>query len=473
MFIVLLSLFLSVADVINVTTKSLTKPAVRDFSRVSQIPVEKIFVPHTLNEMETIVKNSKKPIAIAGGKFSQGGQAAYRNGIVIDMKNLNHILNFDPVNKEITVQAGITWARIQQFCDKHNLSVKVMQSYNDFSVGGSLGVNVHGRDIHYGPIIQTVKSFIIMLADGSLLKASRTENSDLFYGAIGGYGLLGIIVQATLSLTDNEPLERCVYQMPVDFYAEHFNDTVLQDSKTELHNANVYPPQFNSALSIIWRTSDKPLTVVDRLQHKKKIYPKEMFEEQLLRRFALAKKVRPFFEFQRMCAIDVVMRNYEMSTPVKILQPLFRFPTTTILQEYFVPCAHLNEFINQLRTIVKTYGVNLVNISIRYVPADTESLLSYAPVDSFSLVLYINIGNTRIGKKKAERWTRTLIDAALCEQGSFYLPYQPFATYEQMMAAYPKFNDLLRLKAQYDPHTRFRNMLYAIYVEKQPREYDN
>ena len=185
-----------------------TRLTITDISQTSVIPIDTLHKPTTLPALKNIVTSSTKPIAIAGGRYSQGGQIAYPDGIVIDMTGLNAIKHFDAAAKEITVETGITWRAIQEYINPNNLSVKVMQSYNDFTVGGSLSVNVHGRDIHHGPLIETIKSIKVLLADGTLVTASRTENADLFAGAIGGYGALGIIVEATISLTDNYAIER-------------------------------------------------------------------------------------------------------------------------------------------------------------------------------------------------------------------------------------------------------------------------
>ena len=77
---------------------------------------------------------------------------------------------------------------------------------------------MHGRYIGYGPLILSVQSIKIILDDGSVVMASREENSDIFFGAIGGYGGMGVIVEATLSLKENIMLERVYDDMDVESY---------------------------------------------------------------------------------------------------------------------------------------------------------------------------------------------------------------------------------------------------------------
>ena len=63
------------------------------------------------------------------------------------MKQYNKILELDEKNMIITVQSGVTWADIQSYINPYGLALKVSQSQNIFTVGGSMSVNVHARGI--------------------------------------------------------------------------------------------------------------------------------------------------------------------------------------------------------------------------------------------------------------------------------------------------------------------------------------
>lgn len=71
-----------------------------------------------------------------------------------------------------------------------------------------------------------MKSFTLVLADGSVVDASPTKNIEIFYGAIGGYGALGVITEATLELTDNARVKRHTEVMPMTAYKQYFSDQV-------------------------------------------------------------------------------------------------------------------------------------------------------------------------------------------------------------------------------------------------------
>ncbi len=87
--------------------------------------------------------------------------------------------------------------------------VNILKTFSGpVSIGGSVSVNAHGRYVYQGPLIFSVKSLVIVLANGDVVNASPTNNSEIYYGAIGGYGAPGVIVEVTLELANNVKMER-------------------------------------------------------------------------------------------------------------------------------------------------------------------------------------------------------------------------------------------------------------------------
>lgn len=172
-----------------------------------------------------------KKIAIAGKQHSQGAHTYYKDAIVLDMISYNKILEFDKKKKTITVQSGATWDDIQRFVNPHGLAVKVMQSQNIFTIGGSMSVNVHGRDIRLGSLIESINSFRLLNAEGEVVTVSRTENAELFPLVIGGYGLFGVILDAEISLTDDELYVMKSEALDYKDYADYFEKNVKSNEE--------------------------------------------------------------------------------------------------------------------------------------------------------------------------------------------------------------------------------------------------
>src|SRR6266404_2275168 len=139
---------------------------INDVSQLNPIHVSEVITPTTTTEIVEAVQRHSGPISIGGARHSMGGQTATAGALFFDMRQFNRVLDFSPADKTITVQAGATWRQIQEQIDPANLAVKIMQSYANFTVGGSLSVNAHGRYVGLGPIILSVKSLKVVLADG-------------------------------------------------------------------------------------------------------------------------------------------------------------------------------------------------------------------------------------------------------------------------------------------------------------------
>ena len=146
------------------------------------------------------------------------------------------------------------------------------------------------------------------------------------------------------------------------------------------------------------------------------------------------------------------------------LEPRSRRQSTYLLQEYFVPVANLVPFTQRMAGILKAHQVNALNVSIRHSPADTVSLMAWAPVEMFTFVLYYKQGTQPSASDAVGVWTRKLIDAALELGGRYYLPYRLHATREQFDRAYPQARAFAALKARVDPGNRLRNLLWDKYL---------
>lgn len=444
------------------TTPSLI---VNDVTLLNPILVDRVLAPTTTKEIVQAVREHRGPISIGGGRFSMGGQIATEGTLHLDMRQFNKILDFSAAEKTITVQSGTTWRQILDYIDPHNLSIKVMQTYANFTVGGSLSVNVHGRYVGLGPLILSVHAIKVVLADGTLMEASPTRNSHVFYGVIGGYGGLGIITEATFELDDNVRVKRTNAVMPIAQYQQFFFNNVQKSPSTIFHNADIYPDEYDTVNAVSYATTDEPVTVKERLVPAHDTYRFWHFLGWIVADWPLGKDIREHVFDPIMFSRSLVeWRNYEASYDVAEL-PSSNGMAAYVLQEYFVPVERFDEFIPKLRTVLRDHKINVINISIRHAKPDTGSLLAWARSEVFAFVLYYRQSTDARAQENVGGWARELIDAALSVGGCYYLPYQPHATTEQFLRAYPNAPDFFKLKKRLDPENKFRNKLWDKYYD--------
>lgn len=437
---------------------------VNDVTRLNPVPVWAIATPASVEDVQDAVRHSEGSISVGGGHFSMGGQTASPGSLHLDMRGLNRVLAFDPQHKTMRVQAGIRWCDIQRFIDGHGLSVRIMQTYANFTVGGSLSVNVHGRYVGLGPVILSVNAIALVLANGELVEATRTEHPELFFGAIGGYGGLGVIVEAELQLTDNVRVKRDDAVLPTAAYAAWFREHVRNDADAVFHNADLYPPHYTKARAVTWRHTSDAVTAPYRLQPLRRHFPLHRyffwaFTETLGGKWRRERIYDPLLYLGR----PVHWRNYEAGYDVAELEPTSRRRRTYVLQEYFVPVSRFDEFVVKMAEVLRRHRVNMVNVSVRHAFQDPGSLLAWAREEVFAFVLYYKQRTRENAKSRVSVWTRELIDAVLSCDGAYYLPYQPHATPAQFHRAYPHARNLFALKRKHDQHFRFRNVLWDTY----------
>lgn len=443
---------------------------INDVTQLNPVKVKDVFVPQSAAELSDFLRRDQGPCCIGGGRFSMGGQTSSPDCTLLDMRRMNQILEVNAEQKTARVQPGVRWCDLQRALDEHDLAIQVMQTYANFTIGGSLSVNCHGRYIGLGPLILSVESLRFVTADGNEHFASPQENSQLFYAVVGCYGALGVVTEVTLKLTDNLPIVRTAQKMDRDQYLKFFKEKIRGDQAAVFHNADLYPPHYKRLLAVTWSRTEQPHRRSQRLQSGKTTYP-------IHRYFYWAVTETPLGKWRREHLFDpafyrkalIYWRNFEAGYCVGELEPSSRKHKTYVLQEYFVPIDRFDEFTGTMAGILQKHRANVVNISVRHAFADSGSLLAWAPEEVFAFVLYYKQGTDPKSRAHVGVWTRELIDASLQCGGRYYLPYQPWASHEQFHRAYPRAEELFALKHQYDPNYRFRNSLWDKYY---PRSQD-
>lgn len=438
---------------------------INDVTQLNPILVSEIIAPKSIEELQDAIKQSEK-VSIGGGRFSMGGQTASLGTTHIDMRQLNKILEFSKEAKTIKVQAGIRWCDIQKFIDQHDLSVKIMQTYANFTVGGALSVNCHGRYIGEGAVILSVKNIEVVLANGDLKFCSPVENPELFFACIGCYNAVGVIATVTFDLADNISVKRTFKMLNRNEYKPFFDKEISGNKDIIFHNGDIYPPHYKKIRAVSWTATDEKPTEKTRLMPLEGAYPVERY-------FINAFSKNKFGKWRREHIIDPLVfrskkihwRNYEAGYDVLELEPQSRKQHTYVLQEYFVPVANFDAFCVLMSEIFQRYNVNVINISIRHAEKDSGSLLAWAKKETFAFVVWYKQATNEIEKGKVAVWTRELIDAVLLQNGSYYLPYQAHATERQFYNAYPNAKKLFELKSKLDPTFKFRNVLWDRYYK--------
>lgn len=449
-----------------------------DASGLSRTPVFGVVAVKSREDVAnalTFARANRLKISMAAVRHSMGGHAFDDHAVVLDMRGLNSI-EPDFEAKTVRVGPGATWHDIQNAIHPR-FAVKAMQSTDIFSVGGSISVNAHGMDHHAGAVDGSIRSMEVMLADGSIVTCSPTDNAELFRHVVGGYGLFGVILSAELEIVENAIYRTSRELIASDDFPRYFDERIAGDNGLGLFYGHLSTaPGTLLQEMVVYRydregeglPDDLPPLGAPGMVAVKRLILNLSKQGALFRnlKWYVEKELEPRFES---CTVPrteamaegeacLVTRNDPMHDSVPYLFNDLR-GETDILHEYFFPRAAYADFIAGARDILREHDANLLNASVRVVDA-ADIALPYATEPAFSLVLYINQSTDETGDERMRALTRALIDLTNAHGGRFFLPYQLHYTREQLLASYPELPSFLGAKRAYDPDALFVSTFY-------------
>jgi decaprenylphospho-beta-D-ribofuranose 2-oxidase len=137
---------------------------------------------------------------------SYGDNAQNGGGLVIDMTALNRIHSIDAATRIVDVDGGVSLDRLMKAALPCGLWVPVLPGTRQVTVGGAIGCDIHGKNHHSaGSFGNHVRSIDLLTADGAIRTVTPDgPESDLFWATVGGNGLTGIIMRASIEMTPTE-----------------------------------------------------------------------------------------------------------------------------------------------------------------------------------------------------------------------------------------------------------------------------
>jgi FAD/FMN-containing dehydrogenase len=421
----------------------------------------------TLARVRAALKEARsagRPLIASAARHSMGGQSLAANGTVVTLDQ--EWLEADTAAKTYRVGAGVRWKTVITKLDAQGFSPAVMQSNNDFGVASTYSVNAHGWPVPFSACGSTVRAISMVLADGTAVFCSRTENADLFQHAMGGYGLFGVITEIELDMVPNALLSPTFEEVDGENIGLLFAQRLGSDRSIQMAYGRMdvaIDRFFERALLITYRpTADQsglPAATSSGFVSKASRY---LFRNQV--GSDRAKRFRWWTEAELGPKIaGETTRNSLMNEPVITLDD--RDPSRTdILHEYFIAPARFAEFVSACQAVIPASYQQLLNITLRYVDTDRDSVLAYATEPRIAAVMLFSQEQTVRGEADMARMTRELIDRVIAIGGSYYLPYRPHATLAQLTRAYPRAAAFAARKRVVDPGLLLRNQLWDGYL---------
>lgn len=440
-----------------------------------------VYRPSTVEQLRQVfswAKENGRSIGLRGGGNSYGDAAMNDESMVLDLSRMNRILHWDPENGRITVEPGVTLQRVWEYAIEDGWWVPVATGTAKITVGGGAAMNAHGKNAwKVGTFGEHIYEFDLMLPSGEIKTCSREQNSDLFFAAIGGFGMLGCFTRITLhlkriysGLLHVEAVTRPNLGSTIQWFEEHLNDSDYlvgwldafskgkQLGRSELHRAVHLKPGEDPKPQQTLRTDTQ------------RIPPDVLgfFPRSVLWRFQ-----RPFWNNSGMRLVNAAkFRAARLRDGATYRQPHAHFhflldsldwrkpfgPGGLIQYQPFVPKEVAEEAFTQILQLCQRRGLpNYLTVMKRH---RSDPFLLTHGLDGFSLAMDFRI--TQHNRARIVRLAQEMDEIVLLANGRFYLAKD--STLRPAVAhAYlgeETVNKFLSLKQQVDPEYRLQTNLW-------------
>lgn len=136
-----------------------------------------------------------------GRSYGDSSLPALASDKVVATRLANRIVSFDDVTGNVVGEAGLSLAELNRLLLPRGFFTPVTPGTKFVTLGGMVASDVHGKNHHregcFGAHVQRLR---VRLADDSVVDCSPDEHGDLFYGTIGGMGLLGHILRVAFRM---------------------------------------------------------------------------------------------------------------------------------------------------------------------------------------------------------------------------------------------------------------------------------
>lgn len=184
-------------------------------------------VARCLDEQDVIAavkyaKSKKMKIAVRGGGHNWVAPSIRNSGMMLDLTPMNKVVSIDPVAKKAVMQPIISNREVFEHLAQYNLAYPTGHCPPVKLSGYLLGGGMAWNQGVWGPGIGSVEAIDMVTADGDMITASETQNSDYYWAARGAsYGLFAVAVRYHLKLYDlPKAITASVYYYPYDKLVE-------------------------------------------------------------------------------------------------------------------------------------------------------------------------------------------------------------------------------------------------------------
>jgi decaprenylphospho-beta-D-ribofuranose 2-oxidase len=398
---------------------------------------------------------------------SYGDAAQNAGGTTLDLTSLDRILkvNAESEPATVTAQAGVSLDALMRAVLPFGLWVPVLPGTRQVTVGGAIAADVHGKNHHTeGSFGNHVQSLDLLQADGEVRTLTPDgDDPELFWATIGGMGLTGVILSATVAL---QRTETAYFTVDTDRCSD-IDDLMARMSEGD--DSYTYSVAWFDAVTrgrhmgrAVLTRGDKAelsdLTPKLRRDPGKFVAPSfgtipEVFPNRMVNR-ATAKAFSTFW-YRKAPAhrVGELQNITQFFHPLDIVSEWNRvYGSHGFLQyQFVVPFSESDAFRHAFEMIVHSGHLSCLNVLKRFGPGNASPLSFPMPGWTLTVDLPIEAGLDRL----CNRLDEVVIGAG----GRVYLAKDSRLSADVFREMYPRLDDFLAVRRRVDPSGLFTSDL--------------
>ncbi|QIW97255.1 hypothetical protein AMS68_002773 [Peltaster fructicola] len=131
---------------------------------------------------------------------------------VVDTSGLKDVLHVDVHRKTVVVEPNVSMEQLVDATLRHGLLPPVVMEFPAITVGGGFaGTSGESSSFRHGLFEKTITAIEIVLADGGIMQASRTEHEELLHACGGSFGTFGVITALHIDLVEAKQFIELTY----------------------------------------------------------------------------------------------------------------------------------------------------------------------------------------------------------------------------------------------------------------------
>ena len=396
---------------------------------------DRLYFANSLEQVRSYVKKENK-LKVLGTRHCFNNIADSTHSL-LSLKSMDQVVRLDSEAHAVTVDAGMTYGQLCPYLDGKGFALHNLASLPHISIAGACSTATHGSGERNGNLATAVSALEIVTAAGEVVRLTRQQDGEAFWGAVVGLGSLGVITKVTLDIQPAYMMRQYVYEnLPLPAVKDHF-DAI----ESSAYSVSLFTDWQNQRMNEVWiKSRDEKGQAFDATP--------EFFGAK-----RATKNLHPIAEL----SAENCTEQMGVPGPWYERLPHFRMGFTPsagkeLQSEYFVPRQHAVEAILAVERLRDQVSPHLMISEIRTIAADH---LWLSPCYEQPCV---TIHFTWKQEWPAVRRLLPVIEKELAPFNARPHWGKLFTTTPaELKSIYKKLPDFIQLSRTYDPQGKFRN----------------